>query len=111
MKRAKEENTTSIRVTIDYKFIENEQTDRKNDYATTKTVYEAVVKSRPNIKFTQNHKDMSQLEAIAYTGRKVQWLEKKLPDVSITFQNSKGENIEKIYELMLKLANKTISPK
>ena len=111
MKRARDENATSIKVTIDYKFIDDNQTDRKIAYATTKTVYEAIVKSKPNIKFTQEYKNMSQLEAIAYTGRKVEWIEKKLPNVTVQFQNTRGKDIENVYKLMLKLANKSISRK
>jgi len=108
MKRAKEENADSINVILDYKLEEDNITNRIFGYSKAKTVYEAMVESKTKVRLIQTFPKLSQLEAIANTGHQVDWLEKQLPDTLIQFKNDNGEDMEKIYSLMLELAKKML---
>ncbi len=81
----------------------------------THITYEANLTYRRKIEF-HKYKNISQLEAIAYAGRKADWLKTKFPDKPVTIMNGKREDLTKayktmlkpdVYEMILKLANKT----
>jgi len=114
----KNENIKRIDVILEDGVIlsEKEQNQSRLDSIETRTTYEAVMPYRRKIKFVKNNKGMSQLEAIAYTGRRLEWLEDKLKKTSlksipITFKNRDGNDISHIYKDMLRLANKALYKK
>lgn len=111
MKQAEEQKAESIRVILDYKLKKDSIVNRILGRNKGKTIYEAIVASQPKVRLIQNLSNMSQLEAIAYTGHQVDSLEKELPNIPIQFQNREGEDIEQTYHLMLQLADKVLNKK
>jgi len=90
-----------------------EQARSKLDVTETRTTYEALMPYRRKIRFIKNNNGMSQLEAIAYTGRRVEWLGNRLKGTPlegtpIAFKNSDGNDIANVYKIMLTLANRVI---
>jgi hypothetical protein len=108
VRQAEKEEIESLNIIINYTY--------KMEYiesARTSVTYEAILKPETpqnKIRFTKNY-NMSPLEAIAYTGRRVSWLKKKLnvSDKKVKFLNNQNKDMRGDYELMLKLAQLSLS--
>jgi hypothetical protein len=111
MKAVKKENIKRIDVTLEDTDVIQESREgqyRKRITTDIRTKYEATLPYKRKIRFIKNHSGMSQLEAIAYTGRRVEWLKNKLPNTTITFKNMDGKDITVMYSIMLALANESL---